>query len=172
MATKLPTDPIVASDIVNSKIAAALDKAASNAASFKDTVEGRAALAQAAQDYLIALRLLRVPYNKNAISLQESGDLYIFGQPCHPRAAADRISQGFAVADLVDVVVELEQLLAYEGEPGPVVAAVPVPDAVPSSSSPAPVAAAPAAAPFDVGALAQAIVAALNKSTTPTPAGG
>ncbi len=109
------SEPITAADIRDTSVKA-LHAKAKDLASNKlvDSDEGRRRLANGAQDILIALRDLQVPYNGRGVGLFASGDLYINGAGVHPRMAADHLASGHDVAELTDLVNELMTKLQYE----------------------------------------------------------
>lgn len=107
-----PIDP--REDIVDQKTRETFLKASALAKKIDDSPEAREDLAQLAQDHLIALRALQVPYNGRGIALQASGDVYVYGVPCHPRDVAEKLAAGDVAADLTDLVHELKSKLDYE----------------------------------------------------------
>lgn len=130
MITKAPTEPVVADDIHDAAIADKVHEVRAAQAAASST-GARAALAQAAQDHLIALRLVGVGYNAHAVCLEERGDLYVFGAPCHPRAAAEKLSDGSNITDLLELVRALQATLER-------IAGVPVVAALADEPEPAP----------------------------------
>ncbi len=112
---KLPTDPVIPKDdIVDPKVLAQFMKAAAQQKAMVDTPDNRTVLGQAAQDHLIALRQLGCVFDAFAVCIWPGGDLYVFGQPCHPRSAGAKLAANLNVADLTDLVAELADKLAYE----------------------------------------------------------
>ncbi len=112
---KLPTVPVIPKDdIVDPKVLAQYMKAAAQQKQLVDTPDNRATLAQAVQDHVIALRQLGCVFNAGAVCVWPGGDLYVFGQPCHPRSAGAKLAAALNVADLTDLVAELKEKLDYE----------------------------------------------------------
>lgn len=107
-------EPVVPEDIQNTSIRELFTEASKGSTRYADSDEGRAELAAAAQDALIALRLLKVGFAGHGVALHASGDLYIHGAGAHPREAAAHLVTRNDVGDLVELVDELREKLEYE----------------------------------------------------------
>lgn len=127
MATPLPRTQLIdpMKEIQDNSIRDRLARAAHHSRKTPDSPEAREPLANQAQDLLMALRDLKVGYNAHAVHLSVNlgtdptarGDLFVYGQPCHPRDVAEKLVAGGDVGGLLDLVNDLEAKLDYEAGP-------------------------------------------------------